>query len=207
MNDIKVIVFDCDGVMFDTVDANRAYYDQILAHFGKPAMTPEQFAYAHMHTVNESIAKLFEDEAAIESAHAYRQQANYEAFIPYMKIEPYLRPLLEKLRAAGYHTAIATNRTDSMAWVLTEFDLGDYFDLVLTALDVKHPKPSPDQLLRVLEHFEVSAGQVLYVGDSLVDELAAKAAGVPLIAYDNPDLSADFHISSLKETESILTDI
>lgn len=203
-----MVVFDCDGVMFDTADANRAYYDQILAHFGKPPMTPEQFAYAHMHTVEESIANLFEnDAAAIAAAHAYRQEVTYTGFIPYMKMEPHLKPLLEKLRAAGYHTAIATNRTDSMAWVLREFDLEAYFDLVVTALDVEHPKPSPDQLFRVLEHFGVSPGQVLYVGDSLVDSLAAKAAGVPMAAYGDPDLASDFHISSLKEIESVLGNV
>jgi phosphoglycolate phosphatase-like HAD superfamily hydrolase len=46
---------------------------------------------------------------------------------------------------------------------------------------------------------------VLYVGDSKVDETAAKAAQVPLVAYDNKSLSAaEYHIRSLKEIEGIL---
>jgi beta-phosphoglucomutase-like phosphatase (HAD superfamily) len=56
MKDIKVVIFDCDGVMFDTVKANTAYYNSVLRHFGKPDMTPEQFAYSHMHTADDAMA-------------------------------------------------------------------------------------------------------------------------------------------------------
>ena len=33
MNDVRVVIFDCDGVMFDSKDANTAYYNTILHHF------------------------------------------------------------------------------------------------------------------------------------------------------------------------------
>ena len=52
MKHIKVVGFDCDGVLFDTKQANRAYYNRILNHFGKTAMTDEQFTFIHMHTLD-----------------------------------------------------------------------------------------------------------------------------------------------------------
>ena len=64
MNNIQVVVFDCDGVMFDTTKANMAYYNQILDHFGRPALTQDQFAYCHSHTADQSIAHLFTDAEA-----------------------------------------------------------------------------------------------------------------------------------------------
>ena len=45
----EAVIFDCDGVMFDTTEANMAYYNHILKHFGKPSMTPEQYLYAYAH--------------------------------------------------------------------------------------------------------------------------------------------------------------
>jgi len=42
------------------------------------------------------------------------------------------------------------------------------------------------------------------VGDSELDEIAAKAAGVSFVAYKNRSLSADFHIQSLKQIAEIL---
>ncbi len=203
MNNIKVVAFDCDGVMFDTVKANTAYYNNILNHFGKPDMTPDQFAYSYMHTADEAIAELFEDKKSFEEAQVFRKHMSYIPFLKYMEMEPHLKPLLKRLRPE-YKTAVATNRADTMKRVLIEHDLEEYFDLVVSALDVENPKPSPDQLIKILEHFNIEPGQLIYIGDSKLDELAAKAAGIPLIAYKNRSLDADLYINSLKELENIL---
>ena len=202
-NRIKVVAFDCDGVMFDSTRANMAYYNQVLAHFGKAPMTSEQFAFVHMHTVDESIAFLFDDAAAYQAAQAYRRKINYRQFIPQMEIEPDLKELLHRLKPQ-FGTAIATNRTDSMDQVRFVHDLEGLFDLVVTTLDVDNPKPHPDQLLRVLEFFKVGPGDVLYIGDSQLDEQAAHAAGVPLVAYNNLDLKAAYHIHRLNQVWSLL---
>ncbi|MBW1835180.1 MAG: HAD family hydrolase, partial [Deltaproteobacteria bacterium] len=66
------------------------------------------------------------------------------------------------------------------------------------------PKPSPDQLIKILEHFNIEPGQLIYIGDSKLDEIAAKAAGIALIAYKNRSLDANLYINSLKELENIL---
>ena len=120
-----------------------------------------------------------------------------------MVLEPYLKPLLENLRPR-YKTAIATNRSDTMDRVLSEHGLEGYFDLVVSSNDVDRPKPYPDPLIKILEHFEIKAYNTLYVGDSELDEIAAKAAGVPFVSYQNKSLSANFHIESLKEISQIL---
>ena len=204
MKDIKVVAFDCDGVMFDSVQANMDYYNSILDHFGKPLMTPEQFVHAHMHTANEVLANLFPDPEALKAAFEFRKKMSYWPFIKDMKIEPGLKSLLKKIRPK-YKTAVATNRSDTMRGVLMEHGLERCFDIVVSALDVKNPKPHPDLLLKILEHFGIKPSQAIYVGDSVLDEMAAKAAGVPLVAYNNKDLSADYHIINLKELEAMLT--
>lgn len=197
-NDYKIVIFDCDGVMFDTAEVNRMYYNRILLQFKMPEMTDRQFAYAHMQTADESMAFLFPDKNMLEAAQDYRRSLDYGDFIPYMKPEPYLKPLLKALRPY-YKTAIATNRSDTMPRVMKEFGLGTYFDMVVTALDVKHPKPDPEELLMVLVHFNLEPEQAVYIGDSKADELASKAASIPFVAYDNNSLDADYHINSLKE--------
>ena len=120
-----------------------------------------------------------------------------------MKIEPGLKSLLEKIRPK-YKTAIATNRSDTMQGIIAEHGLEGYFDLVVCALDVKNPKPHPESLIKIVEHFGIKPSQAIYVGDSVLDEMAAKAAGIPLVAYNNKDLSADYHITNLKELEEML---
>ncbi len=202
-NNIKLVAFDCDGVMFDTEKANRFYYSDILQHFGRPAITEEQFGFVHMHTVNESMAYLFPDENLLEAAHAFRKTLGYRKYLGYHTMEPQLVSLLEKLRPQ-IKTAVATNRTDTMDKLLAEFNLDGYFDLVVTSSDVKRPKPHPDALLKILDHFGLAPHQAIYIGDSRVDELAAKAANIPLAAYRNRDLTADYYIDSLGEIAKLL---
>lgn len=203
MKDVSVVAFDCDGVLFDTAQSNRAYYNDILNHFGRPGLTPEQFAYVHMHTLEESLAYLFEDKESLADVYAYRNTMNYADFFKLMKLEPELIPLINRIRPQ-IKTAIATNRTDTVNGLLQEFGLGGYFDLVITSTDVKLPKPNPDPLLKILEHFQIEADQAIYVGDSHLDELAATSAGIALVAYRNPSLSTAYHIDSLKELETLL---
>ena len=197
------MAFDCDGVLFDTEEANWAYYNHLLKHFGRPTMTPEQFAYAHQHTLNESIAYLFEDEKSIAAVYDYRQTMDYSVYLKLLKVEPDLVPLLTRLRPER-KTAIATNRSDTMNRLLAEFALTEYFDLVVTSVDIRRPKPYPDVLFRILEHFGLAAHQALYVGDSQVDAEAARAADIPFVAFRNEKLPAEYHIESLKALEEIL---
>ncbi len=200
---IQAVIFDCDGVMFDTIKANTAYYNRLLTHFGHPEMTPVQFEFIQMHTVGESIAFLFEDDAAIRAAKVYRDSLGYEPFYQLMEIEPDLKPLLKKIQPR-YKVAIATNRSDTIGRVLEAHDLEDDFELVVSALDVLRPKPYPDPLLKVIDHFNLRPHQAIYIGDSKLDEQAARAAGIPLVAYRNRSLTADAHIDRLMEVVALL---
>ena len=203
MTDFKVITFDCDGVMFDTTEANRAYYNTVLHAFGKPPLTPEQFAFSHSHTVHESLRYLFDDPVMRAEADAFRRRMDYQPFVTAMQIEPELKPLLRQLKHR-FKTAVATNRTDSMPRVIQEFELEGLFDLIVTASDVARPKPCPDMLLQVLTQFSITPREMLYVGDSDVDQAAAEAAGVSLAAFNNPTLRAAYHVQGMGELRIIL---
>ncbi|PIE71753.1 MAG: hypothetical protein CSA22_01125 [Deltaproteobacteria bacterium] len=200
---MKVVVFDCDGVMFDTIRVNTEYYNRILARLGKPAMTPDQFAFVHKHTVAEGMRHLFPDPAELKAALSFRSDINYRDLIPFMEMEPSLKPLLTRLKPR-YQTAIATNRSDTMPLILSLHGLEDAFDCVVTALDVSRPKPDPEGLEKIQHHFGVDAGEMIYIGDTVFDQQAAMAAGVPFVAYGDPALDADLHISALSELMPLL---
>ena len=202
INHIAVVAFDCDGVMFDSADANIAYYNQILVHL--PVMTAAQEAFTHSHTVAQSLAHIFTDAPhLLPEAEAFRQRTGYLPFIRHMRMEPHLRGLLGHLRGRC-KTAIATNRTDTMNRVLADHDLEGLFDLVVSAGDVAHPKPHPEQLLTIIDHFGVRPEEVCFIGDSDLDQQAADAAGVPFIAFGNPDLQAAAHIDRLDRVAELI---
>ena len=204
MNDVKVVAFDCDGVLFDTEEANRAYYNFILAHFDRPPMDDGQLRFVHAHTLHQSLEHLFADEGERREAAAFRNTIDYGRFLRYLTIEPTLIDLLDWMRGR-FSTAFGTNRSVSMVGLLREFDLGDRFGLVVTSLDVARPKPFPDPLLKILTHFGAAPHQAFFVGDSEIDEATARAAGVRFVAYRNPNLKADRHIHRLAQLKSLLS--
>ncbi|WP_297055930.1 HAD family hydrolase [Thermosulfurimonas sp.] len=207
MKSPRLLVFDCDGVLFDSREANRAYYEEICRALGRPPLREEELHYVHMHTAEESVRYLFREfPEKLEAALAYQKNLPYEKFLPYMRMEPGLREFLEWARPR-FLLAISTNRTTTMGRLLEIYGLEKYFDLVMTALKSPRPKPHPQALTVILEHFRVSPRETLYIGDSEVDLRLCRAVGVPLVAYRNPQLPADFHVSSYAELRALLSSL
>ena len=199
MPSLQLVIFDCDGVMFDSRNANRIYYNHILEKFGRPPMSEEELAYVHMHNVMDSIRHIFrhfpEDLAA---ADAHRRNLDYTPYLRHMAMEPDLPEFLHFLRPAR-KTAISTNRTTTMSLVLEMFSLAHLFDKVVTASDVTRPKPHPEALHRILDHFGCDVEEAIYIGDSQVDREHTRAVGMQLIAFKNPELDAEYHVRSFLE--------
>ncbi|MBF0205048.1 MAG: HAD family hydrolase [Desulfamplus sp.] len=203
---IKAVVFDCDGVLFDTALANRMYYDTLLDHFGKQRLDDEQFRHVHMFTVKEALHYLFPEMSSIDmvNVYAFMKTMGYHRFIQYMQAEPGLKELLDDLKKAGYTRCIATNRTNTMADVLKQYDMEPLFEMVVTAADVENPKPAPDELLKIIAALNLKPEQILFVGDSEYDQLAAKAAGTWFAAFKNPSLIAHYHAVSMADLGNML---
>lgn len=201
---IKAVIFDCDGVMFDTSTANRIYYNEVLENFGKSTMDEEQFVNVHMMDVKSAIAYLFPEREDLRDVFECLKNIGYQKFIPYMDMEPGLIELLNGLKSNGYIRGIGTNRTNTMEKVLVEFDLASYFEIVVTAADVEKPKPAPDQLLMIMEQLKLTSEQILFVGDSEYDCQAAQNASVGFVAFKNKEMDADFHVETMDEIAGIL---
>ncbi|MBT3176407.1 MAG: HAD family hydrolase [Desulfobacula sp.] len=200
---IKAVVFDCDGVMFDTALANRKYYDEVLQIFGKPRLNEEQFINIHMMTIRGAIEYLFPEMDDLSSVYDNLKNIGYKKFIKFMSMEKGLKELLIKLKDKGYIRGIATNRTNTMEKVLEDYGLEDYFEVVVTAAKVKKPKPDPEQLLLIMEKFELKPDEIFFIGDSDYDQQAAVRAKVRFAAFKNPDLKAEFYLESMDDIAEI----
>ncbi len=200
---IRVVVFDCDGVLLDSKAANVRFYNCILAHFQRPAVRADQVEYLHMHSAQESLRFLFADGTLFEEAWEYCQGMDFSQFNPYLRTEPGLLPFLRALKAS-YHIALATNRTVSTQDVLAHFDLTSYFDCVVTAADVTFPKPHRESMERIFAAFSAGPREVLFIGDSPVDEELARSTEVMFVAYKNPRLEAHLHIDHFRQLYPVL---
>lgn len=184
-NGYKAVIYDCDGVMFDSFEANLAFYDRIMALMGRPSLDRrdgEQMRILHTYANREVLRYFFPDEELFNEAVLSAAAIDYRELVPFMRMEEGFRETLDVL-APCYGLAICTNRSTSMDLVLESFGLARYFGCVMTASKVANPKPHPEPLLRVLDHYGIASAEALFVGDSDVDRQSAQAAGVPFVAY------------------------
>jgi HAD superfamily hydrolase (TIGR01549 family) len=185
LNGYKTVIYDCDGVMFESFEANFAFYSRVLGHFGRPGLDrddAETMHLLHTYASRDVLARLFADDRCLEEALHFAASIDYRELLPYMSME---EGLVETLRAleGKVDLAVCTNRSTSMEMLLRDFGLDGYFGFVMTASKVKNPKPHPEPLLKILEHYRIGSGEALFVGDSDLDRRASESAGIPFISY------------------------
>lgn len=200
---VSAVIFDCDGVMFDSRLANVRFYNHILAHFGLPPLTSGDIEFVHSHPAVESLQHIFRNSPYVAEALEYRPKVDYTPFIKDMVMEPGLREVLDLLKP-GYGLAVATNRSTTIGKVLELNGLSHYFDLVVSSLDVENPKPHPESIYKIARFFGISVGESLYVGDSRVDYETARSAGAHFVSYKNRELPADYHADHLMDIAGLV---
>jgi len=202
---IRCVIYDCDGVLFDSLEANTRLYNELCALVGRSALREEEMEYVHTHTVFEAIHFIFGEKDKLEKqALELIKQFDLKKYIVYLKMEPYLLQTLNLLKAEGVIRAINTNRTTSMKHVMERFNLWPFFDMVVTALDVKNPKPHPESVEKIIHAFNLNKEEAVFVGDSEVDRQTAASSGIKFIAYKNKEIQSDAYIEDHLDLLNIL---
>ncbi|MGD9764376.1 MAG: HAD family hydrolase [Candidatus Binatia bacterium] len=200
---ISLVIFDCDGVLFDSAAANVAYYNAVLARLGHPPMSDDWARRAHFLSSRQLYEAMFG--AATElGAEALRvsRTIDYGPFYELMQPMPELESTLELL-AQHYALAMATNRGGTLRGVVSQFKLDRYITCFVGSHDVPRAKPHPDVLEHCLERLRVPPAAAVYVGDSETDHQAAVAAGVTFIGF-GPAAPAVHRIHGLPELPPLL---
>jgi HAD superfamily hydrolase (TIGR01509 family) len=184
MTPVRGVIFDCDGVLFESLAANLAFYNAILQGFGiQPVSTDDEEKVRLCHTA--ASPQVFEGLLGAEKvteAMAMAKKIGFRPFIPLMTPEPDVELVLDRL-SRRLPLAVATNRGNSMAELLGFFDLNRFFSAVVTSRDVACPKPYPDMLLLAAERLGLKPAELLFVGDSELDREASRRAGIRFVAY------------------------
>jgi len=182
--EVKGLIFDCDGVLFDSHPANLAYYNTVLTQFGVPPVTPENRQHAQLcHTAcSRDVFKVLLGEEQVEEALEAAGSLDYRQFIDYLEPFEGMLEILPQL-AAHYPLALATNRTSSVSLLLDHFSIRNCFQSVVTSSDVEQPKPSPQMLHLAARQLGLRESQLLFVGDAASDQQAAESAGCGFVAF------------------------
>jgi len=198
------VIFDCDGVLVDSRDANRMYYNLIREGIGMLPITPEEEDYVHMHAVGECLDRIIPAQRR-EEAEEVRRNLDYRDIFPFIFLEDGLVELLETLDGLGVRMAVHTNRTSTVELLLAHFEIDRFFSPVIAAGALKRPKPDPEGVHRILADWQFPKNTVAYIGDSALDERSAAAAGIAFWSYKNPGLAATMHLPDFDSLRACLS--
>jgi phosphoglycolate phosphatase len=180
---ILAAIFDIDGVLLDSKQANAAYYRAFLARHGYPPVSESKLEYGHSHTLRESIAYFTgaPDRVVDELWEQSRDLAGY----PYKlaRLPEHCEATLEAL-SKRYALGVMSSRI--IAGIEQFLDLSgthNCFSTIIGYEDTSEHKPSPAPLLLACERLSVEPSSAVYVGDASSDLACACAAGAHFIAY------------------------
>jgi HAD superfamily hydrolase (TIGR01509 family) len=178
---LELVIFDADGVLFESADSNTAYYNAIFQLMGEPALSPEEERLAVFLSANQ----VFEQRAGGDRERLRRMQkiGGQLDFTPFFHLldPPFeLRPFLLDIKRR-HKIGLATNRSVTVPRLLEHLNLVDVFDAVACTQDRVKPKPAPDIVNLCMERAGVTRERTVYVGDSEIDYIAAQGAGVRFI--------------------------
>ena len=187
---IKAVVFDMDGVLFDTERLCKECYCQIAKELHLPDMekvfdtfigrnvtdTKRMFEEHYIELVS------FDQFDALASALAKRRKK--EEGIP---VKKGVRELLEFLKNKGLHIGLASStRREKIMEMLEETGISEYFETVIAGDMVKHSKPDPEIYLLACEGLKVKPEEAYAIEDSFNGIRSANRAGMKPIMV--PDL-------------------
>jgi len=200
---LRLVMLDCDGVLFDSWRANVAFYNAALAGAGQPPLDGEGERLCHRLSSPQLWAALFGHDPAlhgrvVEAAAAVDYGPFYDLMVPAADLEATLTRL-----AAHCSLALATNRGKTVAGVVERFGLRPFLALHVGVLDVARPKPAPDMLLHCLERVGVEPEEAVYVGDTELDRAAAAAAGVAYVGV-GPASGARWTVEGVRDLPALL---
>ena len=174
------ILFDLDGTLLDTLQDLIDSTNATLAHFGYPLRKPEEVRLF----VGNGARRLFElalpegsSPAAVEEALAWFKE--YYPAHSQIKTKPYdgILEALEEIRKE-FPVAVVSNKPDVAVKPLCKHYFGDIYAQGESSACPR--KPAPDMVFAAMQAIGVE--RCIYVGDSEVDVLTAKNAGVPCLS-------------------------
>ena len=178
------VILDLDGTLLDTLEDLADAVNFALRSAGMPERTLREIR----DFVGNGVRRLLE-QAVPEGADHPRFDEVFGKFREYYalhcndKTKPYegILPLLKELKAEGYALAIVSNKLDSAVKELAEIYFEDLIPVAIGEREGVARKPAPDTVFAALKELEVTADRAVYVGDSEVDVMTARNAGLPCI--------------------------
>ena len=218
MNQMKIIIFDFDGVILDSENSHFIAFNEGLKNLNVNISEDEYYSkYISLddrgvitNVVNDKNISVTNEEIdmIIKNKNDYFESR----LIDNSKLFPGVEELIIQL-SKNFVLSIGSgaNRSEIIK-TLKNNNIYDYFEIIVSADEVNNPKPNPETYNRVLDNIntDFNINEIIVIEDSPGGIEAAKSAGLKCIAitntFDNEELGkADIIVSNYEDILKYLT--
>ncbi len=186
----KIVVFDIDGTLLDTIETIAHYINATLSHFGFANIPLEAFPHylgnGPIVLMESALAHVgYAQEVPFDDVFAHYNAA-YEAESAYKTVMyPGIDPMLKAIKARNIRIGAFSNKQESVVIPVMSAVFGEgYFDGIRGMRPNFPRKPDPRGLFELLDELELSIEDCLYVGDTEVDYETGTRANVDTVLVD-----------------------
>jgi phosphoglycolate phosphatase len=185
----QAYLFDLDGTLIDTAPDINVALNHSLEHFDfqpvSESHTRHWIGYGGRVLLQQALEHQGFDgdiEAQLDTMLQPFLDYYSEHHAAVSTIYPTVEETLARLRARGAKLAVVTNKISRLSiQILDTLNLTSYFDLIVCGDTTPTPKPDPAPVRYCLDRFDIAPQSTLFVGDSITDVSAARAAGTAIV--------------------------
>ena len=184
---MKLAIFDMDGTLFDTRQANYMAYKQALNEFGFDVNREYYFDFCNGKYYMDFLPQLVgEDKEILQKIHALKKEC-YQEFLGEVIPNKHLLHILKSIRGE-YKTALVTSASKkNVETLLSYFKVINLFDIIVTQENVKRKKPDPEGFLYAMREFDADFEETFIFEDSPEGIEAARRTGAQVFVVNTDD--------------------
>ena len=204
---IKAIIFDMDGVIVDPKEVAWRSFMYIANKMGYKKPSKEVVVSNIGLKIEDMIRNIFGVENDTKRIKNMLINAYDEYFERYGKLIDGAVDVIKRIRLKK---ALVSNSTrEIVVKTLKRYDILGCFEVIITADDVRHEKPDPESLIIAIEKLGVSKHECIFVGDTAIDMLAARNAGIKFMGVlsgigKKEDFDDEIVLDSIKDIERVI---
>lgn len=187
---IRAIIFDVDGVLVQSFEANFKFYQDLLAAAGYQAPSRELYTTMFHMTMEDVIRTLIKSDDETEIQRIWALGKSRRAWYPSELITtpPKYKEVIQQLNAQ-YKLAVVTSRIRGAVFSMPQLsELEQLFAVTVYFEDTVQHKPHAEPLLLACKRLVIDPSEAVYIGDARTDIQAAQSAQMKSIAFSQEPL-------------------
>ncbi len=213
MSSYSTVLFDLDGTLIDSVRLILDSYHHTLATHGQPPRSDPDLLAGVGTPLRVHLRKYAGSESEMEAMIVTYRDYNLAHHDAAIRAYPGVVEMVRRLQGSGFRMGVVTSKLEAGARRgLRLVGLEDAMEVIVGPEHVTNPKPHPEPVLRAVALLGADPDSTMFVGDSLHDMFAGRAAGVSTAAvlwgpFDRMHLqpaAPDYFVATPAELERVI---